>query len=243
MCVLAFAWSIHPRWRLVAAGNRDEFHDRPAAPLARWADRPGIIAGRDLASGGTWMGVGPEGRFAVITNVRGQTLRTDARSRGFLVTAALAGEPLGDLAACNGFSLVTVDPGAARFTTNRPQLAAQALQPGLYGLANAELDAPWPKTVRLKTILSGWLGGPADDLAPLLASLAEEVPDDHAFGSIFIRNPVYGTRCSTVVAVDHAGAGVIVERRFAPNSAASGETSIEFSSSGSDGVSAANILG
>ena len=55
MCVAAFAWQAHPRWLLVAIGNRDEFHERPAAPLAEWES--GILAGRDLKSGGTWLGV------------------------------------------------------------------------------------------------------------------------------------------------------------------------------------------
>lgn len=226
MCVLAFAWNMHPRWRLVAAGNRDEFHDRPAAPLGWWADRPDIAAGRDLASGGTWMGVSAAGHFAVITNVRGQSPRPDAPSRGALVTAALAGEPLDALEAYNGFNLLSVSAQAARFITNRPDVRSTVLEPGLYGVANAGLDEPWPKTVRLKTILSGWLAGDADGLEPLFAGLTEEVPDDPALGSIFIRNRVYGTRCSTVVALDHAGAGWVVERRFAPNGAATGQTAI-----------------
>jgi uncharacterized protein with NRDE domain len=51
MCLLVFAWMNHPRFRLVVAANRDEFHDRPAAPLSWWAgnDR---CAGRDLRAGG-----------------------------------------------------------------------------------------------------------------------------------------------------------------------------------------------
>ena len=55
MCVVAFAWQVHPRWRLVLAGNRDEFHARPTAALASWP-RSGVMAGRDLQSGGTWVG-------------------------------------------------------------------------------------------------------------------------------------------------------------------------------------------
>src|SRR5690606_2500114 len=70
MCVVAFAWDAHPRWRLVLAGNRDEFHARPTAALARWEDAPGIVAGRDLEAGGTWLGVDDAGRCALVTNVR-----------------------------------------------------------------------------------------------------------------------------------------------------------------------------
>jgi len=70
MCLLVFAWLSHPRYRLVLAGNRDEFHDRPAAPLGWWTDVPGILAGRDLRAGGTWMGLSRSGRFGVVTNFR-----------------------------------------------------------------------------------------------------------------------------------------------------------------------------
>ena len=49
MCVAAIAWDMHPDWLLVAAGNRDEFHARPAAPLSRWEDGSGIIAMSDAA--------------------------------------------------------------------------------------------------------------------------------------------------------------------------------------------------
>ncbi len=31
MCVAAIAWHAHPDWQLVVIGNRDEFHERPAA--------------------------------------------------------------------------------------------------------------------------------------------------------------------------------------------------------------------
>ena len=65
MCVLAFAWRAHADWPLVAMANRDEFHARPSAPLAEWEG--GTIAGRDLRSGGTWLGVSPT-RFVALTN-------------------------------------------------------------------------------------------------------------------------------------------------------------------------------
>lgn len=71
MCLVALAWKAHPRWRLLLAGNRDEFHERPTAPLARWAaPADGVLAGRDLRSGGSWVGLGNHGRVAVVTNVR-----------------------------------------------------------------------------------------------------------------------------------------------------------------------------
>ena len=89
MCVAALAWNAHRDWQLVAIGNRDEYHERPAAPLALWQN--GIIAGRDLQLGGTWLGVSGE-RFALVTNLRGHGLPDPAKvSRGSLVTDLLRG--------------------------------------------------------------------------------------------------------------------------------------------------------
>lgn len=81
MCVAALAWHAHPRWRLVAIGNRDELHARSAAPLARWTDGSGILAGRDRyvwetvgaqRTGNVHDGVG-EDDFVTMQTVRGAT--------------------------------------------------------------------------------------------------------------------------------------------------------------------------
>ena len=92
MCLVALAWNAHPRWRLGLAGSRDEFHARPTAPLAAWPDN-GLVAGRDLKSGGTWVGLGPRGRVAVITNVRdGLAPAFAGPSRGALPVDFLGGD-------------------------------------------------------------------------------------------------------------------------------------------------------
>ena len=98
-----------PEWRLVAAGNRDELHARPSLPLARWDDGNGVIAGRDMVGGGTWLGVSEAGRFAVVTNVREVGGGDPARaSRGGLVSEALeqglATVAAGDSARFNPFN-------------------------------------------------------------------------------------------------------------------------------------------
>lgn len=228
MCVLALAWRPNPLWLLIAAGNRDEVHARDAAPLAEWRDLPGVIAGRDLRSRGTWMGVSRTGRFAVVTNVRGDPPAAERRSRGELVTAALTGTKIGEPDAYGAYNLIVADRERATFSTNRPTPGAHPLAPGVHGLANAGLDEPWPKTVRLKAILADWLAGAADAPERLLDGLAEETPEDPALSGIFIRNPVYGTRCSTVVAVAASGEGLVVERRLTPAGDPCGETRIAF---------------
>ena len=92
MCLLALGWNAHPRYRLVFAGNRDEFHARPAATADWWTDKPDVFGGRDLEAGGTWLGLRRDGRFAVVTNFREPDRRpAGMRSRGELATRFLAG--------------------------------------------------------------------------------------------------------------------------------------------------------
>ncbi len=86
MCLLVMAWRAPPRYRLIVAANRDEFHARPTAPLAVWRDAPGILAGRDLSAQGTWLAVDRSRRFGIITNFRDvQARRPEAPSRGGLI--------------------------------------------------------------------------------------------------------------------------------------------------------------
>jgi len=246
MCVLALAFDEHPRWRLVLAGNRDELHARPAAPLHRWDGAGRVLAGQDLQSGGTWLGVSEEGRLAVVTNLRGYGPPEPGRpSRGLLLGDLLAGE--GDYArpgdealeALNPFNLFVFADGGLMFWSNRPHPERRALGPGLYGASNGPLDAPWPKTVRLKAALQGWLETDGERPGALLDALRDDRPPAMEAGPpsdapeppqtpIFIRNPLYGTRCSTVVAIDRDGRGRIIERRYGADGEAVGETTLEF---------------
>jgi uncharacterized protein with NRDE domain len=249
MCVLALAWKAHPRWHLVMAGNRDELHERPAAALARWPEPGHLIAGRDLLSGGTWAGVSEHGRFAVVTNLRGYGLpRPDRVSRGALVTDLLAGTgqyaspDTAGLADFNPFNLIVADRERALFLSNRPEPIGSVLAPGLYGLSNGTLDEPWPKTLRVKEMLLAWLVGEGTEPAGLLDGLGEDrlpdaglpptspsdVPQEPTLSPVFIRQSVYGTRCSTVVAINSEGRGEIIERRYSPDGAEAGETRIDF---------------
>lgn len=230
MCVVAIAWNSDPRWRLVIAGNRDEHHVRPSAPLSRWVDHPGIIAGRDLVSGGGWIGVSDEGRFAVVTNIRdADGPDPDKASRGALVTDWLS---MGSLppspASFNPFSMIVTDLRSAQFVSNRPGPTSLTLPPGIHGLSNAIADESWPRKDRLVAELTLWLAGPGDRPEMLLDLLAHETTPYGEAYPVFIRNPLYGTRCSTIIAVDHDGHGQIIERRFDHDGATSGQTTFDF---------------
>lgn len=235
MCVAALAWNAHPRWRLVVAANRDEFHERPTAPLSRWEDS--TIAGRDLRAGGTWLGVNEQGRFALVTNHRVEGYpKPDRLSRGGLITGWLNGEGLGDTAAMNPFNLLCAAPEGLRFVTNWPD-EDRDLADGVHGISNGPFDRPWPKAEQLCTALTDWLDT-GEDLFPLFVALRDEAArepvDSHLtdpeprLSGVFIRDPVYGTRCSTVIAVDDQGRGRITERRFDAAGNDAGETEILF---------------
>lgn len=236
MCVAAVAWDAHPRWNLVIIGNRDEFHDRPAAPLARWED--GTIAGKDLQAGGTWLGLMESGRFALVTNYRIDGYpKPDRPSRGGLVTNWLHARPHGDIAAMNPFHLLEISRDEAWHCTNYPLPARSALAPGIHGLSNGGFDDRWAKTRRLETVLADWLAAGDDTIDALLHHLRDETPlpppNDGAggplpgFTPVFIANPVYGTRCSTVITIDRQGHGQVIERRFDAEGRPNGETRLD----------------
>jgi uncharacterized protein with NRDE domain len=88
MCLALLALATHPRYAVVIAANRDEYHARPTSAAHWWNE--GWLAGRDLTGGGTWLGRDSCGRWALVTNVR-EPLRQDpkAPSRGALVVRLL----------------------------------------------------------------------------------------------------------------------------------------------------------
>ncbi|WNO53551.1 NRDE family protein [Stakelama saccharophila] len=224
----------------MAVGNRDELHAREALPLAAWDAPAGVIAGRDAVAGGTWLGVNPAGRFVVVTNLRGEGMSDAAkRSRGRLVSELLGGERAGlaELGNYNPFNLIAVAGDEAFYCTNRPEPVIAPLAPGMHGLSNGLRDAAWPKTRKLEAMLGDWLAAGSEDIEPLFAALGDEERFEGPAGDgevepvaspIFIRDAVYGTRCSTVVTVDAAGKGVIAERRFDAGGAVTGETRLGF---------------
>ena len=229
MCVVALALDMHPQWRIILAGNRDEFHARPSAPLARWegADSD-IIAGRDLVSGGTWLGVSEQGRMAVVTNIRTGDLPDPAKtSRGDLVLDYLRSKDTPDgatLDSFNAFSLITIGLEGASLTANRPSPMAQPITPGVHGLSNGLPNEDWPRKSRLMAAFGDVIDTAENLPAAMLDLLSSETIDE----SIFIRSDVYGTRCSTVVLVDYTGASQIIERRFGPDGVTDGETKVCF---------------
>jgi uncharacterized protein with NRDE domain len=239
MCLLVIGWRAHPRYRLVVAANRDEFHDRPAAALAPWADAPHLIAGRDLRAGGTWLGMDRERRFGVVTNYRElQRPRRSAPSRGGLIPLFLScplaareflAELETDAPAYSGFNLLLADRDSLWYASNRADAFARALPAGIHGISNQALDAPSPKLARVRSRFEAALARAnelsAAELFEVLADRERAAAEtltytgltrewELALSSPFVLHGEYGTRCSTVVLLEHSGALTIAEHRF-----------------------------
>ena len=156
MCLIAFALTCHPRYRLVLAANRDESFCRPTASATYWEVAPQILAGRDLEAGGTWLGVTTTGRIAAITNYRERPgPGTSLPSRGGLVAAFLSGGMSRDDYRqileregrhYGGFNLIVGDHTGFSYWSNRGAAVAH-ISPGCHGLSNHLLDTPWPKVI------------------------------------------------------------------------------------------------
>ena len=245
MCLIALSWQPEQPHPLVLIANRDEFHARPTAPLQFWDDAPDILAGRDLQQGGTWLGVQARRAFAALTNYRQPDAPAGSRSRGHLVADFLRGrtgaleyarEVAQQADRYDGFNLLLGDGRQLVYFGNRAGAEPQVLGPGTYGLSNAELDSPWPKLQAARDGLAEALADEDTSVEQLMALLQrrepfpdEELPDtgvglsmERMLSPPFICSPVYGTRCTTWMRWDAAGADVI-ERRFNPAGEVCGE--------------------
>lgn len=256
MCLILFTWNAHPRYRLVVAANRDEFHRRRTRALARWSDLP-VIGGRDVLAGGTWMGIHAEtpARAAMVTNVRvGPAKRLGVRSRGELPVDFLlgAGTPesfalaaRADAADFDPVNLLVADDAQMWWMTNRPEPRAERVSDGVHGLSNGALDSDWPKVTdgaAAMAVLVQADSGAESSVEPYLELLADQRRPDKArlpdtgvpkafeadLSPIFVNMPGYGTRASTVLRVGYDGHGDITERRYGWRGRQRGTTTVRF---------------
>jgi uncharacterized protein with NRDE domain len=252
MCLILFAWQSHPRYSLVVAANRDEFHLRPSDAADFWKDEPDILAGRDLEAGGTWLGLTRSGRFAAITNYREPIVpeHFPERSRGHLVSDFLkSGEtPLQQAEmihaagpAYQGFNLLLGTSGELAYVSNRGEHAV-SVGAGSHGLSNHLLDTDWPKVHSGRARLDRLLQDEALEAEALFELLTDKtltpgaMPEnieaslapDRLMKHYFIVSPVYGTRCSTVVLVGRDGCVQFLERQFNSQGKATGTSAFSF---------------
>ncbi|MBI4755223.1 MAG: NRDE family protein [Betaproteobacteria bacterium] len=250
MCLILVAWRAHPAFPVVVAANRDEFFHRPTACASFWPDAPGLLAGRDLEAGGTWLGVTRRGRFCALTNFRGPSRqKAGAPSRGALVRdflggdvspAAYASRVVEGGVAYNGFNLLCADAETLCYASNVSG-EALVLPAGIYGLSNHLLDTPWPKVARAKSALARSLAALPDD-SGLFALLRDDHPAadedlprtgislewERLLSSALVRGVDYGTRSSTVVLMRSDGETRFDEISYGPDARDTGRVRESF---------------
>lgn len=248
MCLAAIALNVHPDFPFVCVANRDEFHNRPTAPLHAWDSN--LLAGKDLQSGGAWLGVGTNCEFALLTNVRNAALNMPATAptRGELVVNAIAtgkGPSKENALGYAGFNLIHGNLNTLAFyctsnqglKLNNDLPFTQQLKHGIHSLSNGHLGAPWPKTRKLEAGLKTQLQM-LNSKATTIAQLENELSDllahtglaaddqlpstgvpyewEKMLSAVKIVSPLYGTRSSAVVLLDHNNTVHFTEITFNP---------------------------
>ena len=240
MCLILLSYNNHPDYRLIVLANRDEFYDRATQRATWWQDQPDLLGGRDLKENGSWLSIHRNGKFAAITNYRDpKHILTNAPTRGKLVTNFLlngqtAEEYLRILQETgsnyNGFNLIFGEGNEIFYYSNHSG-DYQQLKAGNYGLSNALLDTPWPKVIKGKKKLDALLNGvdtfsvdrAVKDMKDIELANDQELPDtgigiekERALSPMFIRTPVYGTRCSTILTIDRQNLVTFKEVSYIP---------------------------
>lgn len=235
MCLVAISWQNHPEYPLIISANRDEFFERPTAAMHQWES--GFYGGKDLRSGGTWLGFHPNGRWSLLTNYRGFTQTRKAEiSRGKLVQDFIEGqsEPeeylrkiQSQMDRYDGFNLLVSD-GEQLFYLSNFGGKIEKIAPGIHGLSNGLINDPWPKIALAKTQLREILQAEISEskLLEILKSTEKHpiellpktgIPSEMEIGlsSQLIRlGENYGTVSSTAVLQHNSGFTRLKERTF-----------------------------
>lgn len=238
MCLIAFSYKQHPNYPLIMVANRDEIYSRPSKPLAPWESNSSIIGGIDTQAGGSWLAAASSGRLAAVTNHRdgNRPNNPDSLSRGALIHDYLTSptppsqfrqQLEASKQLYNGFNLLLLDKEELHHISNRNPNNGP-LPSGIYGLSNATLNTPWPKTTELQQRLTNFIDQPlinteemlelmqhsrqADKLQLPKTGISEEW--ELKLSSCFIQTETYGTRASTAILLDQHGRMTLHEQRY-----------------------------
>lgn len=225
MCTIAILIGVAEA-PLVIAANRDELYARPTRPPERLA--PGIAGGVDAQSGGTWLAVNANGRFAAVTNQRAlDTPPPGLRSRGLAVKElAAAIDQDGYVAALDprayaSMNLAWGDATKVSLAYLRRETGEKevlVLPPGIHVLCNDRLGAcGFPRGERLAAAIETVRGQPWPEFSrAVVAALGDhtrvalaDVPPSHLpvdiareLTATCIHAGIYGTRSSTLLALE-----------------------------------------
>jgi uncharacterized protein with NRDE domain len=230
MCTIALLIDVVDGAPLVLAANRDEMYARPTRSPEVMRTAPRIAGGVDALSGGTWLAVRADGRFAAVTNQRVMVMPpAGLRSRGLAVLELAAAEDPDayvaaiDPAAYASMNLAWSSPRGVSVAYARREdrtLEIERLPRGVHVLCNDRLGSEgFPRGARLargiEAALAAGTGWPAvaSQLAALLGdhhrtdappagAPAHMAPElARELTATCIHTPAYGTRSSSIVAL------------------------------------------
>ena len=238
MCIALIAFGVHPKFR--SSSPRTATNSTPVPPRPRRGGTTGILAGRDLKEGGTWLGIDRRGALRAAhqraRSFAARSARALARRPGAAAAGADPAAPsvvLPELVAAgsrhNGFNLVAGDApncSGARIAhrhRRRSRPASMACRTTCSIRRGRRSGAPrphsragaTPRGDRRSSRRSSRCCGDTER-APDEALPATGVPLEweRMLSAPFIVSPTYGTRCSTVVTIDRDGNVRFVERGF-----------------------------
>ncbi|GAA0244068.1 NRDE family protein [Haladaptatus pallidirubidus] len=212
MCTLIVAWRVFDGTPIVAAANRDEALGRPSRSPSVLDRDPLVVAPQDEEAGGTWIGYNEHGLFVGVTN-RSAEIDGD-RSRGLLVRDALSHESSADALGFvrdelakrqyAGFNLFLADSDEATILQWDGVLETTPLDPGYHVVVNEGMDYDAPKSKRILHAVLPDLG--ENGSVGEWRARVKTVLRDHDIGAC-VHGDGYGTRSSSIVAIDSAGVG------------------------------------
>jgi len=190
MCTIAFLVGIVADSPLVIAANRDELYARPTRPPEQLGH--GLAGGVDVLSGGTWLAVRGDGRFAAVTNQRVLvTPPPGLRSRGLAVKELAAADDMDAYAreidptryASMNLAWGSAEGVSIAYARQEGALEIIRLERGVHVLCNDRLgSASFPRGARLQTAIEVAVARSAT-LPVLLDALATAL-GDHALSPL-----------------------------------------------------------
>jgi hypothetical protein len=224
MCTVLVLLRPGERWPLLVASNRDERLDRAFDPPGRWwPDAPGIVAWRDRASGGSWLGANDRGVVATLVNriyelgpLPGKSSRgeivVDALRRPDAASAVAAVRELGG-ERYRGFTLLVADRAQAWVVTNAEgAMRAEVLAAGHHMLTPEGCDAaasPRYETHGAEFRAAAIPEPERAEWSEWIALLRHEDAADPLQAMTVVTDQGFGTVASTLIAVPTAGRPIL----------------------------------
>jgi len=253
MCLIVFSYQENKEsskafpGSLILAANRDEYYERPTESM-HWREPEGVLAGKDLQEGGTWLAVSDDGRFAALTNYKELTNREgDLKSRGELVSNYITSKGLSSIDYLKnikginyaGFNLLLGDKEGIHYFSNRTE-EIDKLEPGIHAVGNLLLNSQTKKSIKIKNqfkellqtnpgevALMEFMKRDSGDLSDLdMAGFKETEHEEIPYR--FIKSDYYGTRNTTIITINETGEYKISEQNFSENGKKLEKTSFQF---------------